>query len=613
MKPLRTLSARFMSISAASNFDPAPRRRRRRAVSLQGKVILTLLLLVWMAVGCSCWLFADESGQELTQVMNEQARLVAYTLSLASAPVLAAGNQRELERIGHDLLNTRNILYVAFYDAHHRPVALAHRYADFGWHDVPKLDPATASDLTAGTQVGALTDGQFGQHVDVCTRVVHLDATGNAVDRAANATATAGYLVVGVSLDREQAQLRRVNYLVVGVGVAAMLLSLPGAYLVVYGIFAPIRQLVAASQQIAAGQLDIRIDIDRSDLIGELARSFETMVGHVRQHRENLAAANTKLADANAQLASANRALEDANRDLEQKVQQRTAQLQTANDRLSREIAEKEDFLRAVSHDLNAPLRNIAGMAQVLLTKHRSRLDPDAVHRLERIQKNVTAETDLINELLELSRIKTRRQKMERVDTQAMVNDLAGVFEEDLRSRGITLTVQTPMAPLQAERARIRQVFQNLIDNAIKYMGSAATAADEPSAAPTKREIRVGCQMRADEVEFFVADTGIGIPAEDVGRIFYIFRRGRGLAQQVPGKGVGLASVKSIIETYSGTIWVESEPARGSTFRFTINGKYLADRETSAAATPPTEGAAAPATTDPPAAEAPADPARQAA
>src|SRR5205085_1159905 len=107
-------------------------------------------------------------------------------------------------------------------------------------------------------------------------------------------------------------------------------------------------------------------------------------------------------AGANYQLERANAKLADANRGLEEKVRQRTAQVETANRRLRSEIAEKEDFLRAVSHDLNAPLRNIAGMATMLLLKHRETFNEDVIHRLERIQKNVTVETDLIAELLEL-------------------------------------------------------------------------------------------------------------------------------------------------------------------------------------------------------------------
>jgi signal transduction histidine kinase len=112
-------------------------------------------------------------------------------------------------------------------------------------------------------------------------------------------------------------------------------------------------------------------------------------------------------------------------------------------------------------------------------------------------------------------------------------------------------------------------VFQNLIDNAIKYMGDGSNGG--------ARRISVGCELRDSEAEFYVQDTGIGIDPEDLDKVFFVFRRGKNPAvQNVAGKGVGLASVKSIIETYSGTIWVESEVGKGSTFRFTINGQHLA-------------------------------------
>jgi signal transduction histidine kinase len=197
--------------------------------------------------------------------------------------------------------------------------------------------------------------------------------------------------------------------------------------------------------------------------------------------------------------------------------------------------------------------------------KARDKFDEDIIHRLERIQKNVEAETDLIAELLELSRIKTRRQKMEPVEVSAIIHELGELLENDLKSRGIALVTDGTLPTIHCEKARLRQVFQNLIDNAIKYMGE----------GPTK-EIHVGCCVGHNEAEFYVRDTGIGIDPEDIGKVFFVFRRGKNTATaNVPGKGVGLASVKSIIETYSGTIWVESELGKGSTFRFTINGKYL--------------------------------------
>jgi signal transduction histidine kinase len=320
--------------------------------------------------------------------------------------------------------------------------------------------------------------------------------------------------------------------------------ALPLAFLLVHRVFSPIRKLVNVMQAITRGDLEARTEIYRPDAIGDLARSFDEMVGRVRQHQAEL---------------------EQINQDLEKTVEHRTAQLETANSRLVTEIAEKEEFLRTVSHDLNAPLRNIGGMVSMLLMKHQGTLGDDIVHRLERIKSNVEIETGLIGELLELSRIKTRRHSIEPIEVRALVKEMEELFESDLRERNIELLIETPLPVLEAERMRIRQIFQNLIDNAIKYMGEGPL-----------RQIRIGCSVSVSEAEFYVTDTGIGIDPEDLEKVFYIFRRGRNcLSQNVSGKGVGLASVKSIVETYNGRIWVESKPGEGSTFRFTVNGKFV--------------------------------------
>jgi signal transduction histidine kinase len=159
---------------------------------------------------------------------------------------------------------------------------------------------------------------------------------------------------------------------------------------------------------------------------------------------------------------------------------------------------------------------------------------------------------------------------MEPVDIEQMIHELRGLFEGDLKGQNIELILDTALPVLNAERPRLRQVFQNLIDNAIKYMGDGV-----------KREIHVGCKVGETEVEFYVRDTGIGIDPEDLGKVFHVFRRGKNTAAaNIPGQGVGLASVKSIVETYNGTIWVESELGKGTTFRFTINGKYMTDAVT---------------------------------
>src|SRR5690606_37506705 len=145
-----------------------------------------------------------------------------------------------------------------------------------------------------------------------------------------------------------------------------------------------------------------------------LAGAFNQLADSICDHRQQLAHTNEQLAKNNS--------------DLEATVATRTMQLEAAASRLQAEIAKKEEFRRAISHDLNAPLRNIGGMVTMLMMKNKE-LSEDVLQRLERIKRNVEVETDLINELLELSRIKTRRQTFEKVDLEAMVWDLRGLFE----------------------------------------------------------------------------------------------------------------------------------------------------------------------------------------
>jgi signal transduction histidine kinase len=533
-------------------------RRRSARIGIQGKLFIGFIFLLALAMGGSYYLFLTENRRVLAHAMGEHAVELSQAIAMASEPLLADGNKTELHRIGRDLLKNRDIVGVCFYDDTGTPLVFASQDPDVSADDA-EFYPRIQDNLQNLMQVRQRHSPTLGHFAEVTVPVFCLTLpTANTAVRAqpkdaSSNTRLVGYVSVSLSIDATTQLLKRVSLMMMVLGGLLFIISIPVVYALVNRILLPIRQLVVATMRIASGDYDAQADVEvhRPDAIGTLARAFNEMVRKVKDQQQ--------------QLAEANRRLAAANRDLEQKVTQRTSQLEAANKRLSSEIAEKEDFLRAVSHDLNAPLRNISGMATMLMMKYKDKFDEDIVHRLDRIQKNVQIETDLIGELLELSRIKTRRQKMEPVDVEAMVRELGDMFENDLKTKGIALTIDTPLPVLECERARIRQVFQNLIDNAIKYMG------DKPGKA-----IHVGCHVRQDEAEFYVRDTGIGIEAEDLPKVFCVFRRGKSqTVQNVAGKGVGLASVKSIIETYSGSIWVESEINVGTTFRFTINGKHV--------------------------------------
>lgn len=538
-----------MDPGATNLLDPESRRREwlrttpwyRRAlarVGLQGKLTICFMFLLAITIAGSCWLFVTRSRAALSGIMGEQTVQLSSTLALAARGSFAPGQVDQLNSMAQDLLKSRNMLFIVFADSDGRIISMVSRDPDFHAEQASKL-----IDLSKPRDLMQVRSGELpviGEYLQVTAPVL----AARQPDGHPGDTGLLGYVTVGVSPAREQAQLERVSYLVVVVGAVVLLLSLPIVTGLVYRIFHPIRELVRATEKIAAGDYDTYVAVHRPDAIGTLARSFNDMTVRVRQQQEQL---------------------EEANHGLEEKVSQRTAELESANTRLSSEIKEKEDFLRAVSHDLNAPLRNISGMATMLLMKHKAKFDDDIIHRLERIQQNVQVETDLIGELLELSRIKTRRLKMEAVEIHALVNDLAGMFENDLRSRGIALSIDGRLPVLWCEKLRLRQIFQNLIDNAIKYMGDGAT-----------KEIHVSCGPAEQGVQFTIRDTGLGMDPEDQSRLFTIFRRGKSSAtQNVAGKGIGLATVKSIIETHEGRIWVESEVGKGTAFHFTIGRKFV--------------------------------------
>lgn len=527
---------------------PIARDQARRLLAatgglgLQGRVILCFFGLLTLALGATVYVYVKHTREQVSDLMGEQARQMSAALALANERAVRLGKAEELGRIGRELIKSRNLVFVGFFDADGRTLAFSSRDADIDQKSTARPNLLSTSALMQARQSQSRL---FGRYVETVAPVLSSEY---------GESKLVGYAAVGVSQEVEEARLHEITRVVVVIALLALALSVLVGWALVHRMFQPIRALEAATRRIVSGDLDARVDVARTDVIGRLARAFNEMVTWVKLQQRDLAAANRKLVE--------------ANRDLEAKVTQRTAQLETANARLSEEIAEKESFLRTVSHDLSAPLRNIDGMATMLLTRHRERLDEDVIRRLERIKSNVEHESSLIAELLELSRIKTRRQKIERVNVEALVRQVRDLFEEDLRSRGIELVIESPLPDVEGERARLRQVFQNLIDNAIKYMG--------PPQPDRPRQVRVGCLLRATEAEFFVSDTGIGIEADELNKVFQVFRRGKNAAAgAVAGKGVGLASVRSIIETYSGRIWAESTVGRGSTFRFTINGRHV--------------------------------------
>ncbi len=219
-------------------------------------------------------------------------------------------------------------------------------------------------------------------------------------------------------------------------------------------------------------------------------------------------------------------------------------------------------FVANVSHELKTPLTAIRGLTEALLD---SALEDAANNRrfLGLVDEEARRLSRLIDDLLELSQIETHEAeaalKPQGVDLKAFVGALLPAFEPELVSRRLTLTTEIDdRARLSADPDRLRQVFINLIDNAVKYNREGGEVII--SAKPEDGVLRVA-----------VADTGIGIPTEDLPRIFERFYRAdKARSRESGGTGLGLSIVKHIVESHDGQVHVESEPGRGSIFSITL-------------------------------------------
>jgi signal transduction histidine kinase len=170
----------------------------------------------------------------------------------------------------------------------------------------------------------------------------------------------------------------------------------------------------------------------------------------------------------------------------------------------------------------------------------------------------------LLSELLELSRIGRIINPPEEVDLTALTQEALETLDARLRSTGVTVHISPDLPSVSGDRIRLREVIENLIDNAAKYMGS--------QSSPT---IEIGVRTQGKAPVIFVKDNGMGIEASYHDRIFHLFEK---LHPTIEGSGIGLALVKRIVELHGGQIWVESEGiGKGSTFCFTIPSVEVRD------------------------------------
>jgi signal transduction histidine kinase len=224
---------------------------------------------------------------------------------------------------------------------------------------------------------------------------------------------------------------------------------------------------------------------------------------------------------------------------------------------LEQKNTELERFAYTASHDLKAPLITIRGFLGFIKkdaeTGDLGRMEKD----IGRITKAAETMQELLDSLLELSRIGRIVHPPQPVSLVKIAHEAAELLAVPIHERGVKLAIAGNLPEVYGDKNRLREVITNLLENALKFMGD-----------QKKPKVEIGMRYDAETPVFFVRDNGIGIASEYQGRIFSLFEK---LDVSIPGAGVGLALTKRIIEMHGGKIWVESEGmGKGSTFCFTL-------------------------------------------
>lgn len=263
---------------------------------------------------------------------------------------------------------------------------------------------------------------------------------------------------------------------------------------------------------------------------------------------------------------AAARSMEELNQRLEERVRERTKELRTAN-------RELEAFASSVSHDLRSPLRAMDGFCQLLATRHAERLDAEAKHYIERIQEGARRMGQLINDLLGLSRISRSDLTRKSVDLSGLAARIFKEFVAEDAERSVTISIREGMR-VDGDPALIEIALRNLIGNAWKFTGGRSNPRIEAGCIPSMdsgpaADHGATAGHPDPEVEYFIRDNGVGFDMAHATKLFTPFQRLHGMTE-FPGTGIGLATVRRIMEKHGGSIRVEAAPGAGATFYFTL-------------------------------------------
>lgn len=315
------------------------------------------------------------------------------------------------------------------------------------------------------------------------------------------------------------------EFLRIAVSSAALLLliGIVLTWLISRSITKPLEKLAVAARGIAKGDFSQTVELDRADELAVLSHAFNVMAKEVN----------------------------DTQKSLETNVAKRTAQLEQANKEL-------EAFSYSVSHDLRAPLRAVSGYANILKEDHAASLNEDGKRIVGIIVSNAHMMGQLIDDLISFSRISRKETNIEEVNMQQLVEQVIAELKTQRTGKNYRFVMHA-LPVCKTDPQLIKQVWVNLVDNAMKY-----------SSLEKEPVIEIGATHTNGKVEYYVKDNGVGFDMKYSDKLFGVFQRLH-RQDEFEGTGIGLALVKRIVERQNGSLRAEGDIGRGAVFAFSFS------------------------------------------
>ncbi|WP_257309081.1 sensor histidine kinase [Geothrix fuzhouensis] len=541
-------------------------------LSIKTKLSAVISILVLSFIAFNLLYYPRWVEQQIRTQAELSARQVAETASYALSPAVSAGNTRDIAKVLQGVQNIPSFRFSAVYGANGEAL------------DSTPTTPEWATGQVLQDGISRTYTRRESNMLVAVAPVFYEEPRADQV----------GTLVLGFTTEGTQRAVRENIRASLAVGLVTLVLGIGVAVFLSNRYLRPVIQLTEAAQKVAQGHLEtVSVKVYTRDEIQDLSQSFEVMTDKLRVSRDEIERQNRlleyRVQERTRQLMETIWELEEIRANLEQlvqertrgleqsrvelrawastleeKVQEKTQELRELNDNLVTSYQKlkevdrlKDEFLANVSHELRTPLNSIIGFSGMLMQDPEGRLGEEAKEDLQIIYQNGRSLLGLIDSILDLSKIEAGKMELEleEVDPVLLLDEVKAMAAGLVQARSIRLDYQRPDSPVRVmgDRDRLRQVFTNLVGNAIKFTESGS--------------VRISAEVIEDRFLVSIKDTGIGMTEEDLGRLFRPFQQVDGsISRRFGGTGLGLAISQRFMGLMNGRIRATSRKGEGSVF-----------------------------------------------